>query len=296
MPQTRSSARPLPTLPSVPDEPEAPRYISVGTSALTHLRLVVRVAGAGLVLGLLFAIVRPPVYSAEAPLIVGQGANLTNLAAAAGLEPAEESLAADYSRLVTAPGFSGHVGKVDGSLTASPIPNSTIIQVDATASSKNGALALATHGADALVKVVDTINGGNKAALNSLLSQYQATQVAIAQYDQARSILQGEIAAGGPNVLSENVQLSQLEAQIDAAELEANAEQAQYQATYSPVQAEEATVQTAGPTVYKGTDRLTYLEIGIMAGLLGGLLIGIALAVLADMRPTLPRGLIKPKS
>lgn len=270
------------------------RYVSVGTSVLFHLKLVAIVAGVGLLLGVVFGIVRPPIYTAEARLIVGQGSNLTNVAAAAGLEPAEEGFAADYSRLVT--GLPSQDAKYGGTISASPIPNSTIIRIDSTSGSEKGAVAVASAGAKALLREVNGIDNGNKAALNALLSQYQSTQAAIAQYNRAASILQGEVASGGPNALSENVQLSQLEAKIDVAQLEANAEQAQYQATYSPVEAEESVVQITGATSYTGNDRLTYIEIGLVAGLFGGALLGVALAAFDDMKPNMLRKLRSTKA
>ncbi len=278
-------------MPFLPDAPETTAYVSIGTSVIFHLRLIVIVAGVGLLLGGLFGAVRSPIYSAEARLLVGQSANANSVGPATGLEPAEEALAADYSRLVTSSDVPRSASKDGGTVSASPIPNSTIIQINATSSSSSSAVAVATYAARALVRDVNKIDVGNKATLNALLSQYQSTQEAIAQYNREVTNLQAQIATGGPNVATENVELSQLQAKIDVAQLEANSEEAQYQATYSPVVTEESVVQVTGATVYVGNDRLTYLEIGLVAGFFGGALLGTAIAALDDMKPDLLRRL-----
>ncbi len=288
-PASRPATTPPPSLRFPPHEPPVTQYVSVGTSVLSHLKLMAAVAGVGLILGLLFGAVRPPIYTAEAQLIVGRGADLTNLAADAGLEPTEESLAVEYSRLIVVADSSRYTQRLGGALTASPIPSSTIIRVDATAASKSDAKALAAYGAKSLIDQVNSINNSNQAALNSLEASYGSTEAAIAQYNAAASTLQAEIATGGPNALSEETQLSQLEAKIDVAVVEANTEESQFEATDSPYNAASSVVQTTGPIVSTGSDRKEYLEIGLAAGLLGGALLGVAFAALVDIKPGLLR-------
>jgi len=268
-----------------------PSYVSLGRSTVNHLRLVITLSLVGLLLGALFGVLRPPRYSAEARLIVGKGVNITNEAAIAGLAPAEAQFAADYSRLISTQNTMNDVaaklgrrGSIGGSVTASPIPNSNFIRVDAKAGSQEGALAIANAGAAAIVNQVNLLDNENQSALNSLLEQYQQTQVLIGQYNQQRATLQAQIAAGGPATASLENQLIQLNSQINLQTLKANALQSQYQAQYSPVLQEEQVVTLAGLALPLGSDRKTFLEIGVAAGLLGGFIVGVALAAMSDMR------------
>ena len=151
-------------------------------------------------------------------------------------------------------------------------------------------MALANYGANALVQEVSKIDAGNRTTEASLKSEYEATELAIAQYNRAVAVLQTDIAAGGPNVIADGTQLSQLQSQIAVSQLQANSEQAQYQAQYSPVESEESAIQIVGTSAYEGNDRLTFLEMGITGGIVGGAIIGAAVATIEDMKP---RGLRK---
>ena len=266
-------------------------YVSLGRSAAAHLRLILAIAVAGFVLGLAFGVVRPPTYKAEARLIVGKSISITNVAATAGLPAAAAQFASDYARLAGTEAVSsdaatrlGHRGTLGGSLSASPIPDSPIIRVDASASSTAAATALANAGAQAIIDQVDAINQSNSANLNDLTSSYGQIEFKLFEDTQQVNTLQAEVNAGGPRASSLETQLNLAKAAVATDTLESQAVQAQYDNQYSPVQEDAQVVSLASKAANQGSDRKSYLEIGVVGGALGGLIVGIAVAALIDLR------------
>ena len=279
-------------------ESSGPRYVSLGRSTMTHLRLEILLTVVGLLIGLGYGVVRSPTYNAQSRLIVGKNLSLTNVAAVAGLPSAEAEFAVNYSRLIStqtviadASKRLGHPSYLGGSLTASPVPNSAIMVVYATASDSGSAVALANAGAQALVDAVNEINQGTTSTINSLLDQYQATQVAIGADGQQKTTIQAQITAlGTPTSLNAGQlsslqnQLVQVQAKINVQQLQASALDNQYQSQYSPVQAEAGVLQTTGDATYQGSNRRSSLEIGGIGGLAAGAIVGIAGGAYLDIR------------
>ena len=125
------------------------------------------VAAVGVSLGLVFGLLRPPVYRAEAKLVVGKSIQLDNLAATPGLALASQQLASDYSRLVsthtvvdeTARRLGRQPGDVGGRMSASPVPQSPVESfLEAHAADTTDAVAIANAGAGALVHTVNSLN------------------------------------------------------------------------------------------------------------------------------------------
>ncbi|HET6873169.1 MAG TPA: hypothetical protein VFH70_00225, partial [Acidimicrobiales bacterium] len=265
-------------------------YVSLGRSAAAHLYLIMAVAVLGLVLGGAYGVTRPPVYGAEARLLVGKSVTITNEAAAAGIEPAEENFAATYARLANTEAVTANVetklkrSSLGGGLSASPIPNSPVIRVDATASSQAQAIALADAGAQAIIDQVNSINQTNQATVNQLLTTYNQVEVKL-QADSARAAsLQSQLNAVFGNNATLQAELNQAKADEATDIIEANALQAQYNNQYSPVQADAAVVNLISNAGATGSDKSKYLEMGLAGGLFGGIIVGIALAALVDLR------------
>jgi hypothetical protein len=294
---------------SGPDEPSAPSstggspqavrrirargvsYVSVGRSAAAHLRLIIAVALAGFALGAIYGLVRPPTYNAESRLIVGKSITITNEAATAGLPAAAAQFASDYSRLAGTQAVDSDAAKrlgvksINGSISASPIPDSPVIRVDSTAPSQAGANNLANAGAQAIIDQVNLINQTNQADLNTLITSYNQIEYQLQQETYTENTLQAELDAGNSAVQS---QLSKAKAAVVTDNLEADAVASQYDDQYSPVQADAQVVTLMSGATPGGSDKLDYLGIGIVGGFFGGIILGVALAALIDLRRPAP--------
>ena len=118
-------------------------YESIGRSALHHPVLVGVIAVIGLLVGTAIGYKHPATYTADAQLIVGRAASLAQ-DQIPGLAVAEQELAADYARLgsstnvISAAEAKLHVDSLPGTLSASPIAQSSIVDVQATSSSEAG--------------------------------------------------------------------------------------------------------------------------------------------------------------
>lgn len=273
------------------------QYVSLGHSTARHLRLILVVALVGLVIGVAYARLRAPSYHAEARIVVGTNASLANVEASAGLPAAEDEFASEYARLISSSTVKADVAKrlhernVSGALTASPIPDSPIIRVDASSASAAESLRLAQVGAQALIATVDEFNRANASTVASLLSLYVRTEKDLDAAQASEAALRARINTTPTDDTatrqSLNAQLATVEAEVASDQLQATALDNQYEAEYSPSQQEEDTVKLSGVAVSTGDNRKAFLEIGVLAGLMGGAVIGLAAAVAVDMRRVL---------
>jgi hypothetical protein len=276
-------------------EEEAQRepYVSVGRSTREHWRLVALVAVAGMAIGLVVGLLRPPTYKAEARLVVGKTIQLSNLAATPGLALASQQLASDYSRLVsthavldeTARRLGRQAGDLGGRVSASPIPQSPVIRLEAHAAHAEDALAIADAGAGALVQAVNTLNQRQLQSAQDLLDQYRQADNALLRDQQTLKSLQDRLTREGPDA-PQSLQDQVLAAQtaVDADQLNLNALASDYEGAISPGQLNEQVVQRVGKADPAGNDRTTFLQIALLVGLVGGALAGVALATMIDAR------------
>jgi capsular polysaccharide biosynthesis protein len=263
-------------------------YVSPGRSALSHWRLVAAVIAAAMSGALALGLTRPPVYSADAKLIVGKTVQLNNLAAIPGLAAAGQQLASDYSRLISTGIVTREVGRhfhgsLGGSLSASPIPQSPVVVVSAKATSRAHAVALANAGSAALVKAVEQLNTQQSKATANLLQDYQRADQLLVIDTRVLTILQQQQAASPAD--SRLAQLvANAQTQVDKDTLQRDAIAGAYRDTYSPSKLNEQIVQRVGRASPSGNDRKTFLEIALLAALVGGFVIGSGAAVLVDVR------------
>jgi len=269
------------------------QYVSLGHTAARHVKLIAVVTVIGLVCGVGAAFLRPARYTAEARIVVGTNATLANVQASAGLPAAEDSFAAEYARLITSSTVMSevasrlHEASLHGSLSASPIPQSPIIRVDANASSPNAAARLAEVGAEELISAVDKLNTGTAATVQGLLAKYEQVEGALGIEQAQIKALQARLdvtPSGSPTVRSLRGRLAAAQGAADVDQLEATALSNQYQNQYSPYQQEEQTVKLTGAATSTGSDRKKALEIGVLGGLIGGLVVGLAAAAAGDLR------------
>ena len=278
-----------------------PTYTSPGRSAANHVVIVVVIFILATVAGGVLGVRKAPVYKAQARLVVGKTANLTNLAAIAGLATAGDQIAADYSRLVGTENVSADVAHrlghaATGSLTASPVVGSPVVLVEATGADPGSATALATAGSQALVDAVAVVNQQTTAANDSLTQQYRSASQTLEQdtqtVSQVRSqiaALQGAIGAKPANPAQQaqlamlNQQLVSTSAAVDTDKLKTSTLENQYQAAASPSELAAQVLTPLGPAAPQGNDRKSNFEIGIIAGAVGGLVVGIAVASVVDI-------------
>jgi hypothetical protein len=167
------------------------RDVRVDPGETSPLRAAVRywpltfvIAALGLLAGVVAGGARHPVYTSETRLAIG-GQDLSSQAIP-GYALASQELAADYARYVSLPQESSVLQKALGAqaaaivgLSASPVPNSNIISLEA--QSKDQALAnqAATVAGSALMTAVNSQSTESQAA--TLLKQYNQLSAATAQ-------------------------------------------------------------------------------------------------------------------
>lgn len=272
-------------------------YVSPGRSAMRHLAMVAVVTVVCVVGGIAYGFARHPVYSAEARLYVGKTLSLTNTAAIAGLATASYNIASDYARLVSTSSVIdatektlGHPGHLGGTLAASPVPDSPILRVDASATNATFASSLANAGATALVSIVDQINQLARSQVNQLQLNYAKDENAVVSLTAARNGLLSEIgklstkAGNQSRINSLQAQANKDSTAIQVSQLKAEADSAQYQSQVSSLTSEEQVISQVGNAVATGNTRKKNLEIGLIVGLVGGLILGVATASYRDLR------------
>ena len=268
-------------------------YLSVGRSVRNHWRVIGAITAAALVLALAFGLSRTPKYTAEARLVVGKTIQLNNLAATPGLAVASQQLASDYSRLVStrsvfndaAKRLGRPAGDVGGGLSASPIPQSPVIKLQGTASTSDGAVAIANAGAASLVDAVNELNGKQLKSAQQLLDQYRQADNTLVRDQQTLKSLQDRLAKEGdsaPQSLKDQVLAAQTA--VDADQLNVNAIASDYEGAISPGQLNEQVVQRVGGASETGNDRNSVLQIALVVGLVAGLLVGVGVATLLESR------------
>ncbi len=277
-------------------------YQSIGRSALAHPVIVVLLAVLGLVLGAGIGYEHPPTYNADAQLVVGRTSGLAEQQVP-GLAAAVQGLASDYARLVTNSSVIDqteslmHSNSLGGTLNASPVPNSSVIDVTGSASSQAQALRLANAGATALTNVVIQATNDTQAELNPIISNYktadaayEAAQSEVNLYQAQLNSLVGALGsrAPGPSAAAReqalNHRISTWQTRADIAKAKANVYLNQYNAAVPPLAIQQEMVQKVGSATSSGSNRKSYTEAGGLAGAVGGLVLGLALASLIDTR------------
>jgi capsular polysaccharide biosynthesis protein len=276
-PPAAHSAPPTPSEPPTPaaqGDRTGPPLVGPMLAVLRHpwitLLPVVLLVGGAAAIGLL----RMPTYSAEARLNVGrvdvppytlQGVIIGN-----------QSLAVSYSRAINAPDVlnaaTSAVGisrdTADLRLSATPVPQSTVIRVDATGASKASSIALANAASIGLRNYVIRLN--KDAQSSAMLRDFQAAQrdAVAAQQRLARA------QRGGNTALIQRRQLDLQTAQLKASTLEGKYK---YQSGTTPP---ANLVQVLAPATTATSDFESRLEELLLIGLVAGVVFGLALALL----------------
>jgi capsular polysaccharide biosynthesis protein len=277
-------------------------YESIGRSALHHPVLVGVIAVIGLLVGTAIGYKHPATYTADAQLIVGRASSLAE-DQIPGLAVAEQELASDYARLgnstdvISAAEAELHVASLPGTLSASPIAQSSIVDVQSTASSEGEAVKLANAGAAALETIVTQVTNDNSSELSPIVNAFQKAdaeaqvasgQVTLLQH-QLNTFL-GELGNHPPTAADKsyeaylNSQISAAQVKADTYKLESGNYSNEYYAAVPPLSAQQEMVQRIGVASYDGSNRKSYTEAAALLGAVGGLVVGLAAAAWLDSR------------
>lgn len=262
----------------------------MGTAVRRHplivLLAVVICMGAAAAAGL----ARKPTYTATAKLQIG-GINLNQPGALAGLLTAEETLAASYSRAATSNAVVTQVknelhikyGTVLADISSTPVPDSGNFTISATSKNSGFARTLANDTASALVSWITTLNQSTADA-RRLYGEVKKASSALAKANTAALEAGAALTRAKDHPTAAELKAySDTHATVDALSTSIQALRNAYVSALSS-QASTDTAQLVAPATQTSSDRLTKLEILLGGGLVVGLLIGTALAVLRSRR------------
>jgi hypothetical protein len=270
---------PGPAAPAAVGDSERPRAYGpveafVRHPVLTLLPVVLLVAVAGYI-----GLARDPVYTAKARVNVGR----TDVPAYVlqNVVGGNQALAASYARVISTEKVvrdaarRAHVApaKASSRLDASPIPGSTLIQVEGTGPNNDDAVALANAGSQALIAYVTRVTRDRESA--AALKRYKEAQARVQKLlRRVRSLFRQ-----GSSRLSD---LSRAQVDFEAAKLRASNLANLYRATTADRSTSPLTL--IAPASSASSDRATTLERLALIGLAGGLVLGLALALLRANR------------
>jgi capsular polysaccharide biosynthesis protein len=224
---------------------------------------------------------RAPTYTAQARVAIGSFSPSQD--AAPGAAYAGTQFASAYSRAITAHDVVAPVAKETGlqpsqvasRLTATPIPDSPLLQISGTGPSQDAAVRLTNAATDALLTYVRRSDVTGDQA-KTLLQRYHAAQ---ADADRAASqvSIRARSANRSPNSQSVRNALTKSRTRADTLDLRARAlraaylQQAQSESSGIPVR----TLNAAGSAT---SDASKTVKLVVTIAVLAGLVIGVALA------------------
>ena len=245
------------------------------------LALAVLLAAGGVAVGLK----RKPVWTASATLQVGR-AN-PNSPGFYGFVQSATDLATTFSREVDADGVLARIQRATGlapteavrRISASPIPDGAAFQVFATGPSGPAAIRLANVAAGATVSYLGSTSfiGGDAGAI---YGQYRAESLQLAQ---AQAQVQRLKNNAGPNNPT-NQALVKAEAQASSLQARTGALSAAYTQAIESGPTVSSLVSPLSRALTASSDRKHKIELFGIAGLVAGLLIGGAAAILREQR------------
>lgn len=219
---------------------------------------------------------RAPTYTAEARLMVGR-LDLSTAGAVQGFAGAAQDLAQSYPLAISADGVVDPLAKQFGTtpnairsrLSASDVPESSIVRITATGTSASDAITLVNAASKSLTAFLTKFNRDNPDEPH-LLRLLRAAEVKL-QADKAAA----------PQGVQNPVTPSQQRALATLASQQAivNAIAANYQSSVL-TQAVSSLLQPLVSAHTASNDRKNKLEIAVFAALVAGLVVGLALATL----------------
>jgi uncharacterized protein involved in exopolysaccharide biosynthesis len=246
---------------------------------------VVVCAAAGVAAG----VTRAPRYTSATEVNVGRiDVRVQSLP---GYVEGAKSLAASYSRVATSgivlTDAARRLGMSSAELardvSSTSVPNSPLFRVQGTSGDPKQAMRIATVTTDVLVKAITATSAGTK-AVDDAFAAYRSAERDVAGLQRQLDRLQGQAraAVGTPSTATQD-RIERLRVQIASAQLRSDTYAQLYRDRRSDVSA-SAGVEVVSPAASAVDDRRSALQRFIVVGLLGGLVIGSALALLAGRR------------
>ena len=268
--------------------------VTIAAAVRRHPVLAILPAILLLAAGVVVGAKKPPTYSATATINVGKSD--INTQATPGYVQASQVLASTYSRLV----MSQHIAvpaarsvhqsaaTVGAELSAVPVPTQPTFTITATGSSPDAAVKLANAAVRALGSFVNrsaTQQGGTA----QLLARYESAMTNADQLEQTSHTRQRQFAAQQAGLTPAPVPLTPVtQAQVTKAKVAAAAASLQAEALGNQYLslAQSGTAPTLdvliNPTGTTTSNRTSNIEKYAVIGVVGGLVIGIALAWLVS--------------
>ena len=237
-------------------------------------------------LAVTIAFQRPETYTAQARLNAGPvGASPQTYS---GVAEASQALAGTYSRVVDAQAVIEPVAErlrlsppeVASRIKASPIPDSSLILIEADGPSERSALELANQTGDSLIRYAITLTQRNEDGAQ-LLAEFTRTSRSLQRLVSKRTRLRTR--AEGQPLLTDEAELGRIEADVEALRLKLRTLSTLYQ-TSQQGKASSRSIEVLSPAVQAESDRIAVLQGLVFIALVAGAASGVALAVLRSRR------------
>jgi capsular polysaccharide biosynthesis protein len=239
--------------------------------------------------GVALGYARTPTYTSSSELLVGN-LSTADPGAIPGAVGASLSLAEVYARLVDANDIQEQIARTtngaDASISATPVVGTPLIRVTATSESEDGAIAAANAGGNALADYVNALKspGGD---VSPIARKYKAAALVYAQ--QLNSFERLKDRFEEPLTADERLQLNEADSDLQTAKLKRDALAALYQRGQD-IQVSQPSVNVFNTAKTASSDRASTMQITGVLGLIAGLAIGCALAVVRASRRRRPSG------
>ncbi len=258
-------------------------YVSVFEAVRRHpvLAFGPLVLLVGLAVG--YGLLRSPTYTASAQLSVGR-IDVNAPGALAGFTQATATLTAGYSRAVSGDGVIEPVAQqlgitprqVRNRVLATPIPDSQVMSVIATAATSGGAVRLANATSGSLINYITQTNRSNPDAPRLLRQVRRASVAYQARLDRQRRL---ERASASPTSGITRADVRQATAAAEVAQLRLQTAESNFRGTTSG----DAITSLLLPLTnarFATSDRVSKLEIYVIIAVIAGLILGFGLATL----------------
>lgn len=234
-------------------------------------------AGMALVAGL----AQKPTYTSAASLNVGR--TDVRVQALPGYVQGATSLASSYSRIAMTPQVEVPLAKelhlspseVARRLTAVPVPNNPFFTIQGTGRTPQDAIRF-TRAATRTMQAYVTATDNGRQRLSDLLGDFRTATAKAEALQRRITRLKSD-----PTVSASSPRLSKLEVEYQTAQLRASALRTEYQERSSEL-ASTAGIQVISPAASAQSDRKKIVQRTVAVGLVAGLLVGSALALLRE--------------
>jgi hypothetical protein len=226
----------------------------------------------------IIGVTRDPTYTAESRVNVGR----VDVPASTlqGVIIGNATLASGYARTIDAEPVAGPAGNAVGlspseardRISASAIPDTTLIRVEAEGPSQVDAVRLSNAGSRSLINYVEDLNRQQQTA--GLLRRFRAAR---ARVERAKAVLDGLASAPRPSP----ARLEEARLDLASAQLQAETVGDQYRAVQTGPDAQNL-LQFIAPAAEASSDRRSTFEDLVLIGLAAGILVGLSLALLRE--------------